>query len=191
MNDFDKNGYLVIKNVISKDLCSFGLDYLDLLHKNGYLPHKDNKYLSGIYYEGTSLYGDVLLLKILKIIEENINIELVPTYSMARLYEKGSVLKPHLDRHACEVSCTLHLGSINCNSSWPIYLNDLNNKEVMITQSPGDIIIYRGTELKHWRDKFVDMGVHYQMFLHYIEKSGKYKNYDYKKLVSGLINDNL
>ena len=61
----------------------------------------------------------------------------------------------------------------------------------MITQSPGDVIIYKGTKLKHWRNKLNDGGIYYQMFLHYIDKNGKYKDYDRQKLVLGIINDDL
>jgi hypothetical protein len=38
---------------------------------------------------------------------------------------------------------------------------------------PGDMIIYRGCELKHWREPFWGKN-HAQVFLHYNEKGGQY-----------------
>jgi hypothetical protein len=37
---------------------------------------------------------------------------MLPTYSYARIYANGDELKKHRDRPACEVSVTLHLGSV-------------------------------------------------------------------------------
>ena len=44
---------------------------------------------------------------------------LIPTYSFTRLYEKGSILKRHKDRPSCQISTTVHLGG----NEWPIYID--------------------------------------------------------------------
>ena len=87
-------------------------------------------------------------------------------------------------RNECKVSATLNLGG----NPWPIYLdpkgkgtynkigyNSLGNKGVEINLKPGDILLYSGCELEHWRDEFKgnDCG---QVFLHYNEKKGKNTN---------------
>ena len=38
---------------------------------------------------------------------------------------------------------------------------------------PGDMIIYRGCELEHWREPYWGKN-HIQVFLHYNEKGGEY-----------------
>jgi hypothetical protein len=38
---------------------------------------------------------------------------------------------------------------------------------------PGDMIIYRGCELEHWREPYWGKN-HAQVFLHYNEKGGQY-----------------
>ena len=53
------------------------------------------------------------------IMKAKTGMDLVPTYSYTRLYEKGNILKRHKDRPSCEVSTTLHLGG----DPWPIFLD--------------------------------------------------------------------
>jgi hypothetical protein len=53
---------------------------------------------------------ETLLVKTLPVMKERTGLDLIPTYSYARVYEKGSILKRHKDRPSCEISTTLNLG---------------------------------------------------------------------------------
>jgi hypothetical protein len=53
---------------------------------------------------------ETLLMKMLPIMKERTGLDLIPTYSYARVYEKGAILKRHKDRPSCEISTTLNLG---------------------------------------------------------------------------------
>ena len=105
--------------------------------------------------------------------------ELVPTYSYHRLYTTGTELKKHSDRPSCEISTTLCLGYdvSNVDASkypdwdWPMFIEEPNGEEIPVHMKPGDMIIYRGCELKHWREPFWGNN-HAQVFLHYNEKGG-------------------
>jgi hypothetical protein len=58
------------------------------------------------------------------------------------------------------------------------------NSGDLITQNPGDLIVYRGCEIEHWRDAFEAGPNSYQVqaFFHYIDKSGPYyPEYSYDK----------
>lgn len=141
-----------------------------------------------------SIYGDcafdTLLLKCQNIMEKHTGTKLLPNYSYARLYRRGDVLKRHKDRFSCEFSTTLNLGG----GVWPIYINP-NEKEgklvgkkrglhqiqdydeskakgVKIILKPGDMLIYRGDLLEHWREPLEneDCG---QVFLHYTSSKSK------------------
>tara|TARA_R100000742_G_C4259822_1_gene77633 strand:- start:819 stop:1091 length:273 start_codon:yes stop_codon:yes gene_type:complete len=52
---------------------------------------------------------------------------------------------------------------------WPIYLEPSGKegmKGVKVNLKPGDMLVYRGCDLQHWREKF--KGKEYiQVFLHY------------------------
>ena len=93
-----------------------------------------------------------------------------------RIYEKGSILKKHKDRESCEISTTLNLGG----DLWPIYLE---GKKIELT--PGDMLVYSGCDLEHWRDEFKGK-ICVQTFLHYNYVNGKFKKtnlYDKRPLL--------
>jgi len=103
--------------------------------------------------------------------EKHTGLKLSETYSYARIYKKGDVLKRHKDRYSCEVSTTLNLGG----DPWSIYL-DPTGKEgqagIKIDLEPGDMLIYSGCKLEHWRKKFKGNNCA-QVFLHYNKTGSK------------------
>ena len=93
----------------------------------------------------------------------------IPTYTYARVYHNGSVLKKHTDREACEISLTVHLDG---DSEWPIFIETPEGKTKSINLKPGDAVLYLGNVAPHWRDQFV--GKEYtQVFLHYVRSQGE------------------
>ena len=50
--------------------------------------------------------------------------------------------------------------------SWPIFL-EKNKKKIKIKLQPGDLLIYKGEELPHWREKF-EGNTCIQIFFHYV-----------------------
>jgi hypothetical protein len=89
------------------------------------------------------------------------------------MYTKYSELLKHVDRPSCEISVTVNIGSDG--TSWPIYIkgNPVNLK-------PGEAVIYLGCELPHWRESFKGDWCA-QVFLHYVDKNGKNKEWAYDK----------
>ena len=190
---FKKNKYTIIRNAISKDLAAFCANYF-LLKKQVYDTCLKHRYISPFenmlgFYENKneqventfSAYSDIametLLLKCHAGMEKATALKLNPSYSYARAYKKGDELKRHKDRFSCEISTTLNLGG----DKWPIYLSPKENvgvpdgkkitvkskaKGVAIDLKPGDMLVYRGTELEHWREKFKGKEC-VQVFLHY------------------------
>mgnify|MGYP003637116448 FL=1 len=188
--NFKKNKYSVIKNAINFDVVNFIYKYF--LNKRKVARHLfDTSYLSPYREEwGTwadhqipetySHYSDLAMETLLEnlqpLMEKETELKLCPTYSYARIYKKGDELKRHKDRFSCEISTTMNLGGDN----WPIYLDPTNteipdqnktyvpigNKGVEINLEPGDMLIYSGCELEHWREKFTGENCA-QVFLHY------------------------
>jgi hypothetical protein len=119
-----------------------------------------------------------LLLKLQPVVENETKLKLTPNYTYTRIYKKGDILRRHKDRFSCEISTTLNLGGEN----WPIYLDPTgaNNvideyknlhkpnapKGIKVNLKPGDMLIYRGCDLEHWRDPFIGEDC-CQVFLHY------------------------
>ena len=191
MNKFKKNKYTIVRKGIDPKLADFLTEYLFLkkevsntLFKLNCLP----PHLKGLY--GTfndpqvpnsyAMYSDianeVLLKRIKPIMEKNTGLKLVETYSYARIYQKGNILKRHKDRPSCEISTTLNLGG----DPWPVYLDptgEHNKKGIKVNLNPGDMLIYSGCDIEHWREPF--KGKHcVQVFLHYNIKNKKSMKYD-------------
>jgi hypothetical protein len=143
--------------------------------------------------ETYSHYADIvmetLLIKLLPVMEKETGLKLNPNYSYARIYKKGDILKRHKDRFSCEISTTLNLGG----DDWPIYLSpnenvglpdekkgitaESNAKGIKVDLNSGDMLIYRGNELEHWREAFKGENCA-QVFLHYnnIKTKGSKEN---------------
>jgi hypothetical protein len=179
MKDFKKNKYLIIKKTISEELTDFCYKYF-LLKRQVARTLFDKNYISqfetlfGVWNdqqvpETYSHYADIvmeiLLLKVHPLMRKVTNLKLTPNYSYARIYKKGDVLERHKDRFSCEISTTLNLGG----DLWPIYLEpsgEKNKKGIKIILNPGDMLIYKGNELEHWREPFTGEKCA-QVFLHY------------------------
>ena len=190
---FKKNKYTIIRQAISKDLATFIANYFSM-QKQVYDTCNAKRYFSpfetilGNYEtkdeqipDTYSQYGNIametLLLKCQPGMEKATGLKLYPAYTYARIYKKGDELKRHKDRFSCEISTTMNLGG----DDWPIYLEpnselggviegfgyvSKNTKGVRVDLKPGDMLVYRGCELEHWRKKFKGKEC-VQVFLHY------------------------
>jgi hypothetical protein len=53
-----------------------------------------------------------------------------------------------------------------------------------VSLKPGDLVIYRGCDLSHWREEVNatnEDSWHVQGFFHYVDKSGPYADYKFDK----------
>ena len=177
----EMKNYKIINNAISKELAGFIYDYFLIkrrvarkLFDDGYISPDtpdfgvwSDKQIPNTYSHYADIVMETLLEKIKPVMEENTGLKVLPTYTYARIYKKGDILKRHKDRPSCEISTTINLGG----DSWPIYLEPSGEKGkegVKVNLNPGDMLIYRGCELEHWREAFEGDNCG-QVFLHYNE----------------------
>ena len=178
---FKKNKYTVIRQAISKDLASFIANYFSM-QKQVYDTCRAARYFSPFetilgYYEGkneqipdtysqySNMAMETLLLKCQPGMEKATGLKLYPAYTYARIYKKGDELKRHKDRFSCEISTTMNLAG----DDWPIYLEpsgETGKKGIKVDLKQGDMLVYSGCELEHWREKFKGKEC-IQVFLHY------------------------
>ena len=194
----DSFKYKVIKKAVSYELANFCYNYfllkrdaVSFMYKNNItaespiLGRWDDPQVPGAY----SIYGDfvmeTLLMKVLPVMKQKTGMDLIPTYSYARVYQTGSELKRHKDRPSCEISTTLNLGG----DPWPIFIDPTGSNNVIdeyknihkpgappgveITLEPGDMLMYSGCELEHWRKPF-EGKLCGQVFLHYNHADGQF-----------------
>ena len=178
-----KNNYKVIQQAITKELANFIYSYF-LMKRKVARKMYDERYISQSNYdygfwideqipETYSHYADIAMETLLQNLqpkmEEETGLKLTPTYSYARIYKKGDILKRHKDRYSCEVSTTLNLGG----DDWPIYLEPSGEecKEgIKVDMQPGDMLVYKGCDVEHWREEFTGENCG-QVFLHYNDAS--------------------
>ena len=190
---------MVIRNAISYELANFAFNYLLLkreavkwMHKNNYISEFtpgfgkwNDKQVPNTY----SCYGDMfmetLMMKVLPIMQQRTDMNLIPCYTYTRIYKKGDILRRHSDRPSCEISTTLHLGG----DPWPIFLDPTGQKTVIdeykqihkpnapkgisIDLEVGDMLVYSGCELELWREPFEGDNCA-QVFLHYNNVDGPF-----------------
>jgi hypothetical protein len=190
--------YKVIKNAISYDLANFIFNYFLLKRDAVEFMYKHNIHsessLLGTWKDQQipntySCYGDfvmeTLLMKVLPIMKQETGLDLIPTYSYARAYKKGDILKRHKDRPSCEISTTLNLGG----DQWSIFIDPTGSNNVIdeyknihkpnapkgdkVVLEVGDMLVYNGCDLEHWREPF-EGNICGQVFLHYNHVNGQF-----------------
>ena len=194
---FKTKKYQVIKGALSKELSNFIFNYMmlqrdavDFMMKNNkvnpanpFMGNRTDHQIPGAYSKYADWVMETLLQYMRPIMKTKTGMDLVPTYSYTRLYEKGNILHRHKDRPSCEVSTTLHLGG----EEWPIYLDPTGadfviDKQTIKPGAPkgmrvdlkvGDMLIYAGCDLEHWREPF-EGKVCSQVFLHYNHANGPF-----------------
>lgn len=177
---FNKNKYCLVNNALDKNICSIATLYSLIKEKTSFDPEKDNKQSPGMHGKYADSLMESILYHLSDVVSKNIGLDVAPSYSYYRIYRNGSELKKHTDRKSCEISATLCLGyNYNDeNGSWPIFIDDN-----AYSMEPGDMIIYRGSELIHWRNPFYadEDAFHAQLFLHYVDKNGPFSDFELDK----------
>ena len=188
--------YQVIKNAVSFELANFIFNYFllkrdavefmykhNIIYDNSMFGTWTDQQVPNTYSHYADMVMETLLMKVLPKMQQETGLQLIPTYSYARIYKRGDILKRHKDRPSCEISTTLNLGG----SSWPIFIDGTgaNNvidedKNIVKPGAPegtkvlldvGDMLVYSGCELEHWREPF-DGAICGQVFLHYNHVNG-------------------
>jgi len=172
---FERNGYVVLTGALPQAQCKELTDYMFELFKKGLLEKDPQCPLSDSIY-GDKVFDD-LLAKFAAPIGKQIGRELLPTYTYARIYRNGEILKKHKDRPSCEISATMTLG-FKSKSVWPIFFDE--ESETLVDIQVGEMAVYKGCEVLHWRPKFKGEW-QVQVFFHYVDANGPYKDFIWDK----------
>ena len=186
---FKQNKYVIVRQVIPKDIINLFYSYS--LKKANRLGHRYltlgeiNDKWDGHFgdermgFKSYNFYGDEFAETILENLLPGMELftgeELVYTYGYLRLYQDGDTLPKHIDRDSCEISTTLCVG-YDATENWPIYVETDDNQTKEIFLEPGDLLVYKGCEIPHYRNAFKG-NHHVQCFLHYNKKENENNNY--------------
>lgn len=188
---FKKSGFYVYENAISEDT-------VNLLKTQFEMMMSVSAYQDGIKelnYKNVTKYSDKqvphsypqyshhafesLMLVIQPKVEEVTGLTLYPCYTYARAMYEGAIMLKHKDRPSCQYSVTMCIDE-DKDCEYPIYMENYAGEVNEVYLAPGDMIVYNGTELNHWRERYTGKR-QIQAFLHYVDANGQYADYKFDK----------
>jgi hypothetical protein len=184
---FEKNGFEVVTKAFGEEVCDL-LEAQFKIHINcekhmslskvrpieqhdTQVPFADYAYAANCF-EGlmVAMHGKV---------EEVIGKDLFPCYSYARIMYTGAIMEKHKDRPSCQYSTTICVTEDKENP-YPIFIENYDGEVSSVHLRPGDMLVYRGTKLNHWREEYKGKE-QIQAFLHYVDANGPYKSFKFDK----------
>jgi hypothetical protein len=180
---FNDNLYEIVRGAVPEVLTKHCNAEFELLRKTMYLRKnisEHNKFAFGdsqvpqsfAYY--SALVFETLSETLRPTVESVVGKPLYSTYSYARIYYTGATMAPHTDRPSCEYSTTICMS--NDPEPWEIWFETKEKQEIAIYLEPGDMLVYKGDVLNHWRNEYMG-NRQCQAFLHYVDKFGKYRDF--------------
>ena len=178
LNQLETQKYLVLPQFVSPDLLQVLSDYLWFKQQQSGFKPSPKKRAYELSHEPVL---DVVLDYFTIILSQKTGLKLLPTYGFARVYYQGADLFRHLDRPACEFSCTFPLGYSD-DSDWPIFVttNQDNQLGQAVNLTRGALLLYKGEQLYHWREQ-LDKKWQAQVFLHYVNEEGDNVEHQFDK----------
>ncbi|SRR6266545_5730124 len=146
--------------------------YFRLLDQKGYLVKEPSRGALNInryiwHNEGVARF---VHHQITRLVNQVVPEPVKPSYTYLSTYKSGAVLPRHTDREQCVWNLSLLIDAnpeMELSDSWPIYL-DVEKQVKAIRLEMGDGVLYRGTEIPHWRDALPDGHIATLIFCHFV-----------------------
>ena len=186
---FEENLYEVVKGAVPEDVRKHCEIEFEMLRKVMYISNgvdENNVYafndtqISNSFSYYSALCFETLAQTLLPTMEQVTGKKLYPTYTYARIYYNNAEMTVHTDRPSCEFSTTACISNDPEFGPWDIWFKSLDGREFPIWLEPGDVLVYKGDVLPHWRNPYGGQR-QCQAFLHYVDKFGKYRDYKYDR----------
>jgi hypothetical protein len=181
-NPFTQDGYDVIRQAISKETAKLVAIEFNMLRDNTFYANKVDLNSIGFMNDfdnplSFSWYGaycsESLVALLLPKVEKVIGKKLYPSYSYARIYYTGAILKVHTDRPASDYAVTITIDiDEDQTEPWPIHIRNFNGEANALVLDVGDACVYCGDKLEHWREPYKGKK-QIQMFLFYVSDESK------------------
>lgn len=179
-------GYEIKREVVSKELCDYiNINYRmfmrNVLQKADFKEQlfSDDKVREAFCWYAPIL-GESLLERLRPDVEKITGKTLHPSYSYSRYYYEGAEIERHKDAEQDEIAVKLTISVDTHRGTWPTFIKDKNEEETLQYLDPGDIIVYKGTELEHWRNRYIGKG-QLEFFFYYVDTEGKYSDFKFNK----------
>jgi hypothetical protein len=153
-----ENRYIILKTILHPFQLAAIRRYYRAMVKEGYFSFGDEEWPLR-FFAGNDLiarfYHEQLTALMCKIIGEVVR----PTFTFFASYRPGAILPPHRDREECEFSISFLLDYVpepEDLCSWPIFVESPkgSGQSIPVHLGIGDLLLYRGRELRHYRNAF-------------------------------------
>lgn len=182
---FEKEGYVILKNFM--DPTPWQCDppvspekgKICVYHKGVLALRKFDKSVPGCSGSRQHPKYKGLIPHVQEKIQKITGLRLYRTYHMERFYFKNMGINPHTDNSSCEISVSWCINKDPNSTSDFLILKDGELGKVQT--EIGDAILYKGSELKHGRDKLIgdsNSFIH-QLFIHFVNGDGPYLHQAY------------
>jgi hypothetical protein len=153
--------FILIKNAISRETCKLlarefriARDLAATVEYPGEeFPYRDIQVERSFSWDSPLCIEALSDSLIKEVVENELKEAVYPTYSYARIYYNGAEMPIHIDRSSSEysVSCCI---DVEIDNPWHLGIETIRGETLYVEQEPGDIILYKGNELKHWRNPY-------------------------------------
>ena len=174
--NFKRQAYVKIEDIISsKQQLTLQRHMRELVSHHYFGPLNDGQVerRMGIHNESVTAALHLRLTKLVGLITGE---DLKPSYAYLGCYLDGAELKPHTDRPQCQFNLSIVFDISDEQGQmpepWPIFLKK-NNKTTAVNLAIGSGLLYRGTELEHWREPLPKGQRAIVCFYHFVEKTFK------------------
>lgn len=93
-----------------------------------------------------------------------------PSYTYTVGYKRGDILRPHLDREACEYTIGIpidYVPNVGQTVPWPLQISNGTQTE-RLNPYLGEVFGFRGRHLKHYRSRFFYGDLCMMLMMHYV-----------------------
>jgi hypothetical protein len=185
---FKKHGFVVLKNKLQSQTIKLLKDQFKMMEQSTYqlngidLTNK-HRFSDQLVNSSFSFYNahcfEVLMMLLKEDVEKIVDKQLYPTYSYARIMYPGASMPKHTDRESCEYSVSICV-SEDIENPYPLWIEDYSGQAYDVHLSAGNMVVYKGRELQHWRDDYKGKE-HIQAFMHYVDVDGPYADWKFDK----------
>jgi len=178
-----KDFAIVIRNAIPKEVCKFISIEMRLMsscvnwfNNNNENPGGKEIGLTESFSVYSPLFFEALSLTVQPVVERAVNKKLYPTYSYGRIYRNNAKLERHLDRRSSEYTVSCCLDKDKDAPEWELVVRHQDRSKTRVILNVGDILIYPGRDLVHWREGAFQGNEQIQAFVQYVDVAGDSKD---------------
>lgn len=167
-----ERGYAVMQAVVDvADLQRFAAYALMNCQHPGYYLQEPGSGAQSRYADGL---GESLLHNLRPRLETALNLALLPSHSLLRLYARGASVEAHREPREHEL-CALLAVAAAPDDVWPLWF-EASGKNMSVDLKSGDLLVFNGGEFAFWREE-LSAENWLQLHLYFVREKGEFAHH--------------